>query len=64
MSARRSSAPDYELQRFVLRGLSAAQRRWEERTGARLVVLPRPPYFRYERALARREAPEGDEGAA
>lgn len=37
----------YKGQRRILAGLSEAQRRWEERTGSRLVVSAGPPYFRY-----------------
>ena len=37
------------LQAGILEGLSAAQKRWQEETGARLEVLPGPPYFRYSR---------------
>jgi hypothetical protein len=39
--------PDYALQQRVFEGLEEAQRQYRERTGARLVVLPWPPYFRY-----------------
>jgi len=42
-------AADCELQEPIFEGLSAAQARWRRETGARLVVLPWPPYFRYER---------------
>ena len=39
----------YEEKRRILAGLSEAQRRWEARTGSRLVVSPTPPYFSYVR---------------
>ena len=41
--------PGYETQRRILAELSEAQRRWRRETGARLEVLPGPPYFRYSR---------------
>ena len=42
--------PGYETQRRLLAGLSEAQQRWQQETGARLLeVLPGPPYFRYSR---------------
>jgi hypothetical protein len=41
--------PDFALQEHIFEGLSAAQARWRRETGARLVVLPWPPYFWYER---------------
>jgi hypothetical protein len=41
--------PGYETQRRILAGLSEAQKRWQQETGARLEVLPGPPYFRYSR---------------
>jgi hypothetical protein len=34
-------------QHRILAGLTRAQRKWERRTGARLVRLRWPPYFRY-----------------
>jgi hypothetical protein len=47
--ARPGDPPGYEIQREALAALSEAQRRWREETGARLEVLPGPPYFRYSR---------------
>jgi hypothetical protein len=41
-------APDYALQHHIFRGLEETERRYRQRTGDRLVVLPWPPYFRYE----------------
>src|SRR5215203_5683369 len=42
--------PGYVTQRRLLAGLSEAQQRWQQETGARLEVLPGPPYFRYSRS--------------
>lgn len=39
----------YETQRRILAGLSAAGRRWQLETGARLEVLNEAPYFHYSR---------------
>jgi hypothetical protein len=35
--------------RRILAGLSEAQREWERKSGARLVVSDKPPYFSYTR---------------
>jgi hypothetical protein len=37
--------------RQILAGLSEAQREWERKAGARLVVSQTPPYFSYTRDL-------------